>query len=41
MSLQVDDVVTDSSLGLETSGGQSFHFVPLSNDFGFVVSGVT
>lgn len=28
----------DSSLELETSGAQSFHFAPLSNDFDCVVS---
>lgn len=28
----------DSSLELQTSGGQSFHFAPLSNDFDCGVS---
>lgn len=41
ISFQRDDLVTDSSLGLKTSRGQSFHFAPLSNYFDFVVSGVT
>lgn len=41
ISLQTNDLVTDSSLKLQTSRGQSFHFAQLSHAFDVVVSVVT